>query len=937
VDFDHSFPAMLISSESKRTKTMMLLQTKLHRPRLTTGLIRRPQLLERLHKGLERKLTVVSAPPGYGKTTLINQWLTDLEAHSVQALQIDHRIAWLSLDEHDNELVVFLGYFVAAVQTVFPDACSRTQSLLQAPELPALGYLSTALINELAAIRVDFPSSSDGPRFIIVLDDYHLIHQQDIHQLVSQLLEYQPPQLHLVLASRTDPARLPLVQLRARNELTEIRTRDLRFSLSETKAFLAEAQGVSLADESVAAINEKVEGWVVGLRLALLSTREMAHTDSFLQALKGTDRYVMAYLLDEVLSCQSKAIHDSLLQTSILDRFCGSLCEAVSGIDDPVCNGQAFLDWLERSGLFVVSLDNEGQWYRYHHLFRDLLAHKLETEFSRSDIAALHRQAGRWLADSGLLEEALNHALAADDVEMVIAIFESRRNELLDREHWPLLIHLLNRLPQVMIIQHPSLLLFKAWITRALADYSAVAGWIDQAETLLNDGIGQLDEAEETVLRGEIDCLRGELAFFSGQFETALSLCQRAHDHLQPETFPHTLSRDFVAYCLQATGHVDLGRQFLGDFREARSDHKAVHARDVWVALLVTNLFSGEWVEVERTARHMLALYGDQQKAGWSSMAHYALGVVAYEWNDLENALSSFNIVTSAFHHAFVFQDSHFGQVACHCALGQLAEAQQAFDQLLAYIGTSRSAHLLSRMEAAKARLALCSGETQTAIRWANSTKLEALGAVMFWSEVPYMTQARAFIVQGTVHSLAKAQENLQAVLKAAEKSHNLRRMIDALAGQALAYAAQGDQAQALAKLDRAVTLAWPHGYMRTFVDYGPALAELLLKLRAEDNTLKSYIQQLLTAFGQTVPAGPTSISQPLIEPLTDRELEILALLTERQTYKEIAQTLTISPRTVKTHVNNIYQKLGVNRRQQATDKARSLGLLPAFGNPLSP
>ena len=370
----------------------VLLRTKLHRPRVTADLVHRPRLKERLNSSLDRPLTLVAAPAGFGKSTLLSAWLETL----------DRPHAWLSLDESDNDLGVFLAYFLAAMRTIFPGALSETRAFVSGINLPSVPVIAGSLSNELDGLERDF---------ILVLDDYHTIREQSIHELLSILLQHPPRGLRLVITTRQDPP-LPLGMLRARNQVAEIRGQELRFSVPEVAAFIERTLGTSLAAEAVAVLAEKTEGWAAGLRLAMLTLRHSGDVDSHLAGLHAENRHVIDYLMREVLSHVPPAIENFLLKTSILDQMSASLCEVVIGPEDPDCQPQAYLAWLEQAGMFTVALDTRDQWYRYHHLFQGLLRDRLEAQHSAEAIATLHARASAWYGRQGLIEAALQHALA---------------------------------------------------------------------------------------------------------------------------------------------------------------------------------------------------------------------------------------------------------------------------------------------------------------------------------------------------------------------------------------------------------------------------------------------------------------------------------------------------------------------------------------------
>ena len=385
---------------AKKETALPILSTKLHRPPLAKDHLHRQHLLDRLEKNVHRPLTLVSAPAGYGKSTLLSCWLESCDLLS----------GWVSLDENDNDLRVFLSYFLAAVRTQFPDACNKTNAMLNSSALPSGSVLTHSLVNELDQI---------GSSFVLVLDDYHAISDKTIHGLIAELLQHPPGPLHLVLSSRVDPP-LPLASFRARNQMTEIRVRDLRFSPEETGAFLEQLIGAPVDDIAAAILQEKTEGWITGLRLALLSLRHRSDLNRMLENLPAESRYVADYLLAEVLLNQPEEKLEYLLATAILDRFCAPLCDAVcvpgSKFGECKIGGEQFLNWLEKSDLFVVPLDEQGRWFRYHHLFQQLLQSRLKQRFDPDEISALQMRASCWFAENDLIDEAIQYALAAGDL-----------------------------------------------------------------------------------------------------------------------------------------------------------------------------------------------------------------------------------------------------------------------------------------------------------------------------------------------------------------------------------------------------------------------------------------------------------------------------------------------------------------------------------------
>ena len=394
----------------------VLLRTKFHRPRVIADLIDRPGLKARLDTGWDRSLILVAAPAGFGKSTLLSAWL--------EVCDCPH--AWLSLDEHDSDLGVFLAYFLGAVRTIFPNALTATQALLSGVSLPPVTVIARSLLNELDELERDF---------VLVLDDYHLISEQSVDELLSALLQHPPKRMHLVLATRQDPP-LPLGLLRARAQITEIRGPDLRFSEPEIAQFMEQTLGASLTDEAIAVLAEKTEGWAVGLRLATLTLRYSGEIDAHIARLHAENQFVMDYLIDEVQSHVPPAIQSFLLKTAILDRLCASLCAEVIGAESAECQPQTSLEWLEQNGMFTTALDTQGHWYHYHHLFQELLRTRLTQQASAAEIAALHLRASVWFARNGFIEEALHHALAGQDTTAAVRLVAQHRHALMNDEQW---------------------------------------------------------------------------------------------------------------------------------------------------------------------------------------------------------------------------------------------------------------------------------------------------------------------------------------------------------------------------------------------------------------------------------------------------------------------------------------------------------------------
>jgi LuxR family maltose regulon positive regulatory protein len=882
-----------------------LLTTKLYIPSVRPNVVARPRLVERLNEGvpLGRKLTLVSAPAGFGKTTLLSEWVH----HCGQP------VAWLALDNGDNDSARFLAYLIAALKTIEDGIGAGVLDRFQAPQPPPMEELLTALINQIDAIST---------RFILVLDDYHLITAQRIHEALAFLLDHPPQNMHLVIATRADPP-WQFARLRGRGQLTELRLADLRFTQDEAMAFLNQVMGLRLSADDIAILTARTEGWIAGLQLAALSMQGRDDLPGFIAALSGSQHYILDYLVEEVLHRQSESIQAFLLQTSILDRMTGPLCDAVL-LDRQAGAGagQAMLDRLERANLFVIPLDDRHQWYRYHHLFADSLRVCLDQMWPER-VPKYHRRASQWYEQNGHLAEAVEHALSAGDLDRAARLIEQAAEPTLMRSEFTTFLGWAEALPDEMIRAHPRLYVYHTGIQ--LMDGLP----LPVAKARLQEALGA--EASRTV-SGAVTVFQALIAAYQGDTRQSAKLCQRALELLAEE---HLFLRSLVA------GFLGLTYLWSGEFATAaRALREAVRIGQQSGNLTITVLALCHLAELLIVQGQLhaakasyeqaleLAVDGQGRSRPIAGMALMGLGYLLREWNDLEAALRD---VVEGIELAVRWEETSafIGYVHLACvkqALGDEEAAQEA-------IRTARRMVLrFEGMEMAtitvgvyQARLWLRQGNQEAVIRWAEERGLEKDTSTIpsLYGMLEYTAYAEAHLAQGQPD---EALAVLRPLLQMAEAGGWTMFVIEILALESLALQALGDADQAMLCLQRALSLAEPGGFVRLFVDRGAPMA-MLLRQAASRGTAPDYVRTLLDAFGVSQ-ALPSRLAPALVEPLSKRELEVLRLLATDQTSTEMAQELVLSVNTVRSHIKSIYSKLNVHSRYEALARAEELNLL---------
>ena len=880
-------------------------RTKLHRPRVGSQSVFRARLTQQLDAATN--LTLVIAPAGYGKTTLLSTWLETCVVPS----------AWLSLDEHDNDLVVFVSYLVAAVRTLFPAACHDTLELLHGITLPPVAVISRSLSNELAAIEQEF---------VLVLDDYHLIHERAIHEVMTELTRHPPPALHLVFAARNDLA-LPLASLRARGHIVELREADLRFSLEETASFLREKMRLQVDDQIVSDLKNYTEGWVAGLRLTALYFEHTGNLTGLAPDPQGYNRYIMSYLVAEVLARVPDDIQEFLIKTSILDRFCGPLCQAMTGTVDGEGDSQACLEWLESNNLFLLSVDEDRRWFRYHHLFRKLLIDQLERQRGRPAINALHAQASVWFEQNGYAEEALQHALAANDMAAAVQIVARHRRELTNDEQWHRLDRWVHLFPRAVIDREPELLLSEAWFLinrQQLADIPPV---LDRVEALLAQ---QPSDAATDRLWGEVQTRRATQYYYAGDLARSMTAAQQALEKIPAEW-----------WMLRAQARLFLGNGYLaaGDLKQAYAtlydSGEPAHGRAFQIRLLIgaclIHWFAADLPGLAQAATQILN--GSDQSGSQmetTTWAHHHLGVCHYERNDLAEAEHQLTAVVRQPYqtHVQCYLNSAAALALAYQAQGQPDKAREIAAQMVSFALEIHGTVGLFLAKAFQAELALRQGRLAEAVSWTEQNDVPLSIPRPFFYRPP-LTLARILLAQDTPNSRQQAGQVLSELYDYYTAIHYTSVVIEVLALQALLYQAQDHAQAALDALQRAIELAEPGGFIRAFVDLGEPLAQLLTAL-VRKRAVSPYATRILAAFPQTVSpsVARSRANAALLTPLTPRELDVLALLAKHYTDNEIAVALIISADTVHSHVQHIAEKLGVRGRRVIVQAAKDQGLL---------
>lgn len=928
----------------------LLLKTKLHIPSPRPGLVSRSYLIERLNGGLEHKLILISAPAGFGKTTLLSEWVSECNLPT----------AWLSLDESDNDLVRFLAYFVAALQSVDPDIGVGISSQLGSPKPPPTAEILTTLINEINALQDLSPEGAQKTvttrrNLVIILDDYHFISAGAIHEALTFLLDNLPDNAVLVIATRADPP-LPVARLRGRGMLTELRQDDLRFKREDVTRFYSQSMGLELSQADINILTWRTDGWIAGLQMAGVSMLGRDDVTDFIQSFSGSDRYILDYLVEEVLQRQPEALQNFLLATSILGRMCGPLCDAVLGetpweVDKAyrdlgeswraeLGSSQHILEHLERANLFLAPLDNERNWYRYHHLFADLLRQRLQGSYPNL-APDLHRRASVWYERNGLMREAIDHALSAGDTGRAASLIETAAETTMLRSEVATLHSWMDSLPAEALDAHPVLHVYHA-MAMIFSGHP-----LEVAESLLSEAEQSASAGE---IKGELCAVRGLIAAYQGDNERSTDLANLALESLSGENlFFRSLVAGFLSLTYFHEGNIELATNSLNEsIRIGRQTGNITTVVMATTHLAELAILQGKMHEAHSFSEQALQAATDAEglRQPIAGMALINMGRLAYERNDLANAerllLEGIDLIKK------------WGVIAAINGYIFLARLRQCQGEPESARATIRSARQLAEkfdamqvddmyVALVEASIAIAQGDIDAATRWAEARGLSSdIHVARLGDVIEYTTMVQLRLAQDRPD---EAMTMIEQLLPICESAGWMGLTVKFLILQALAFQALGQIDQAVRPLGRALAIAEPEGIARLFLDEGPAVVQLLYEatrrgfsavyagkllsafdLEAEDRKLATEKQRV------AVSAAARGINEPIIEPLSERETEVLALIAGGLSNREIAQKLYLSISTVKVHTYNIYGKLGVHSRTQAVAKARALGILKDEG-----
>lgn len=900
---------------------------KLHRPHTIAGWIDRPRLLERLDQVLQKPVALVSAPAGFGKTTLVSQWL-------------DHCLlpnAWLQLDENDYEIPAFLSGIVAALRQLFPGCLQKTADLQYAQGTVPLAVWKNALISDLELLE-------DTP-FILALDDYHLVGNPSIDLLLADVLQYESQPMHLILSARRSPS-LSFSRLKVQERVVEVKTADLRFTDSEALAYLQQAVHVPLSVATINRLQEKTEGWAVGLTLAAISLREEAQPEELIMHLEGPDRQVSDYLLDQVFNNQPHEIQKFLLKTATFSQFCAAMLSEVFDAKQNEGEIQALLEHIEDAQLFLTPLDTQRSWYRFHHLFRQMLLSRQRVYFPPDQIALYHQRAASWLTRNGQTDEALDHLIAVQNWVGAAQLVESQFCSLLNAEDYPRIKRHLRHFPEDFIATRPGLLLMQAWMAHLGLRLAQMHALTTRIQTMLDAALQQKEATKNgaplpgfeiiphRTVQAHVWALDSVILYLTNQSRQAVVLSRQAIDTL-PETWMFARGNAMVYWGLSMfmEGQYHQTVEIFKHAYESLQEPGTAYGARLLFALAVVYLLNGELELCRQTAEQLLRkalAFNLLLMQGWG---YYLLGRVYQEWNQIELAARYYQLVVNQrfTSNLFCSLESVQGYVFVLHILGRHELAQQSLESLQQLISDQITATPQPVM-ALTAWLKLHNGNRAEARRWAESLYTPVAEQAIVWYHIPHIYKIKILMDTGGPETSWVVEQLLAEIQELAERTHNNFTLLRLLSIRAVCLARQGEIAAAQQNLVRALRLGHPGGFIHTFVIRGPEMLELLRAISPhlkDEAGLDEYLNSIIAAFSLPIDAQPMPPNLREIKTLlTEREFEVLNLLAERLSINEISARLFISSSTVQQHTHHIYRKLNVANKRQAVARSIELGIL---------
>jgi LuxR family maltose regulon positive regulatory protein len=873
--------------------TSSILTTKLFIPSPRPNYVARTGILESLDEAINFKLTLVAAPPGYGKSSLLSIWIQEREPPT----------AWLSLDPDDNDPALFFEYLIAALQTLNPKIGATSLALLQSPQLSSNTAILSSLINDLTTYEKNF---------VLILDDYHSIEQQEIHDSFNYLIDHMPPQMHVIIASRSDPP-LQLSQLRVRNHLLEIRQSDLRLQPEEANEFLNHCMGLNLSTSQVDILESRTEGWVAGLQLAALSLKEKDDVGAFINTFSGSHRFVIDYLADQVIANQPPEVKSFLQKTAILDRFTAQLCDEITGRDD----SKVFLQYLEEINLFLIPLDDQREWFRYHHLFLDYLRVDIEADIQRD----IHLKVSEWYLEQGLYPEAVKHAILSEDTGQTIEAVLKAAPLAIEKATFTTLFGWFDALPDQVVRQNAMLSLYKSFALFFTDSYREALPYAIAAKENIPKDI-------PSSTYGQLLCIQAHISMFQGDLKDVIRTSRDALEYLAEEdTFFRSLTLNVLGQVLEMKGDVvsavDVYRQ---GFDSGYQAGEVIGTMVVFTNLVISLNELGRLREAEAICQKLYAELNQEAMAGDSlaNTVYLPWSHLSYEENNLEEARKQAQTVLDALLKNNITQ----GVVLAQYVLAKINLINHDWDQLSQLVadgrqvanrtGTANTHGALLSALAAEANLKR--GNSDAVKQWVEEMGFKPEDRPHHWVEWPYFTYTRYLLSQNQTQ---EAKQLLSTMGKSAQEGQRFRKLLTIYILEALVELSLEDHNSAVQRLEAALSIAAPQGYRRAFFDEDPAILELLPEVR---HIAPDFVDALLAYIDS--PPDKLFRSDQLYEALSERELEVLNLVAKGYSNRQIAEALYVTLGTVKKHLNNIFGKLQVKNRTQAVASARELNIL---------